>query len=525
MAAQTERILDPKLLTKAESNDPKGFYHDGSHWVAGEAPGTVPKTKAIFHGAKNGKFACGVDLTKFKKDRDEEKADPENHKFQQETVVFRSQYAQLDCKTKWKPEIKAQRLADKKNPKTKLQFYNQDDPYGQLEHFYKEFDESEALEAAGGLDKFAVEIDGKPYYEFGGDKGGRALEAGPLKGQVVSNITIPPLLRVARAPEVLTIYDHEGNLKKEGDGPLGVAYDAEGIPVPDWEIVDTSKNSRGIDVRDEHGRKRGGYRIKGQIRAADYANSTRRCYPHWGKRFGLVTKKKVGRFGSYSVAEAHLCLTTEDFGFKLGEDASKAPTPPLIRLRYGEVHNEAESIAMFTGLSEIHLSHKEDLKEVHYMLQGLGYVCYNPPRDEEPGRFWGEGIDINPDKVYRGDGGTIDNKTQGPTYYSWYYRLPPFVAGLALEGEEGDALDGPEARLYAARETRMVQETEDLNEARLVALRARCKEQATMPWYRDYFPDGEKDPETGEMLNAFGTLPGEEAKLAIEGQEADDDKE
>ena len=179
---------------------------------------------------------------------------------------------------------------------------------------------------------------------------------------------------------------------------------------------------------------------------------------------------------------------------------------------------------MFTGLSEVHLSHKEDIKEVHYMLQALGYVCYNTPDTEEE-RFWGEGIDIHPVKVYRGDGGVVDNKTQGPTYYSWYYRLPPFVAGLALEGEEGDPLGGPEARLRLARAKKLEQDQADLNEERLAALKARCKEQATMPWYRDYFPNGEYDYETGKMINTPGTLPGETPPLqTIEGQ-IDDDKE
>jgi hypothetical protein len=525
MAAQTTRVLDDALLAHGDSNDPKGFYHDGTHWVAGEAPGTVPKTKAVFHGSKNGAFACGVDLAKFKKDKEKEEADPEGHKFATEKVVFRTQCAEMDMKTKWRPDMLKQRQEMAKNPSTKLQFFNQDDPYGEVDNFYKQFDaEEDALNNPNpALED--VEIDGKPYVEFGADKGGRRLEAGPLKGEVTSEIDIPPLVRVAKNPDVLTIYDHEGNLKKEGDGPLGVAYDAEGIPVPDWEIVDTSKNAAGTDVLDENGRRRGGYRIRGMVKMQDYAMGTRRCYPQWGKRFGLVTKKKIGRFGSYTVAEAKLCLTTEDFGFKLGEDAARAPTPPLIRVRYGEVHNEPESICIYTGLSEVHLSHKEDIKEVHYMLQGLGYVCYNVPEGNEE-RFWGEGIDVYPTKVYRGDGGVVDNKTQGPTYFSWYYRLPPFVAGLALEGEEGDEVGGPEARLRQARGKRLAQDQEDLNEERLAALRARCKEQATMPWYRDYFPDGEKDPKTGEQINAYGTLPGEDAKpLALEGAEVDDDKE
>ena len=46
-----------------------------------------------------------------------------------------------------------------------------------------------------------------------------------------------------------------------------------------------------------------------------------------------------------------------------------------------------------------------------------------------------------------------------------------------------------------------------------------------MPWYREYFPNGEYDYETGKMINAPGTLPGETPIAgAIEGQ-VDDDKE
>ena len=32
------------------------------------------------------------------------------------------------------------------------------------------------------------------------------------------------------------LYDHLGNPKKEGDPPLGVGYDEDGCPVPDWDI-------------------------------------------------------------------------------------------------------------------------------------------------------------------------------------------------------------------------------------------------------------------------------------------------
>ena len=145
-----------------------------------------------------------------------------------------------------------------------------------------------------------------------------------------------------------------------------------------------------------------------------------------------------------------LCLTTEDFGWKLGDDAHlvrvyislisslvcqalhikpsnplQAPTPPYVRLCYGEHHGEQDSIRLFTGLSEIHLQKELDLTEVHYMLQGLGYVSYNTPSLEED-RWWGEGIDVYPQRVSAGLAGG-----KGPMFYSWFYRLPPWMPGLA----------------------------------------------------------------------------------------------
>ncbi|KAH8072159.1 hypothetical protein JL720_11200 [Aureococcus anophagefferens] len=420
MASNVARVLDEKLAN-AECQDPKGMYFDGSSWVKGEAPGTVPKTKAIFHGQMNGKFACGVDLAKFQKEKAEEEAKAEKTHASATEKVFRSQYAQMDWREKWEPELKAEKAKKAKFPSTKLQFYDQTNPYGEedpldtLENWHKEFNETMT----------EVEVDGKPYYEYGADKGGRKLKGGPMKGQVVSQIDIPPLFRIPKAPDKMTIYDHEGNLKKEGDGPLGIAYDAEGIPVPDWEIVDTSKTAGGVDVLDEQGRRKGGLQVRGVVKMKDYANATKRCYPQWGKRFGLVTKPRVGRFGSYTCDEAKLCLTTEDFGFKLGEDAARdaAADPPAVR-----------------------------------------------------------------------------------------------------RGREGDPLGGPRPG-SASRAKKLEQDQADLNEERLAALKARCKEQATMPWYRDYFPNGEYDYETGKMINTPGTLPGETPPLqTIEGQ-IDDDKE
>jgi hypothetical protein len=247
---------------------------------------------------------------------------------------------------------------------------------------------------------------------------------------------------------------------------------------------------------------------------------TKRAFPVWGKRFGLVTRKRVGRVGTLTVEKAKECLEKESFGFRMNESTK---VPPLIELRYGEVHNECSSVIIGAGLSELHLSHKEDIQDVHYMLMGLGYVAYTPvdqevEKDEIP-RFWGEGISTSPSKVYGGDGGAVSMKQQGPSIYTWHYRLPPFVEGLALEGESGDPRGGPEALLRAARLKKLELQQEQLHEARATALRKRVAEAATQPWYRDYFPEGEVDPTTGDIVNAPGTLPGE---VALAPGDADD---
>lgn len=128
-------------------------------------------------------------------------------------------------------------------------------------------------------------------------------------------------------------------------------------------------------------------------------------------------------------------------------------------------------------------------------------------------RFWGEGISTAPSKVYAGDGGAISPGQQGPTWYTWSYRFPPFVEGLALEGESGDPRGGPEALLRAQRLAKMEREQDALLEARNAALSARAKEAGTQPWYRDFFPEGELDPVSGALVNAPGTLPGEALEL------------
>lgn len=218
-------------------------------------------------------------------------------------------------------------------------------------------------------------------------------------------------------------------------------------------------------------RRRRGARIEGAIDLKDYAKHIKRIPPTWGKRFGSVRKERVGYFGSYTVEDAKLCLTTENFGWKLGEDAPLAPYPPYVRLCYGELHGEQESIRIFTGMSEIHLLKDLDLRKVHYMLHGLGYVCYNTPHWEED-RWWGEGIDCFPQRVSAGLPGG-----KGPMFYSWYYRLPPWMPGLVLEGEEGDYLNGPTALKIKAQQLHRVMDAEKANEDRLVELKHKALEQ------------------------------------------------
>ena len=37
--------------------------------------------------------------------------------------------------------------------------------------------------------------------------------------------------------EAIQLYNEHGVPKKEGDPPLGIAYDRDGLPVPDWEAA------------------------------------------------------------------------------------------------------------------------------------------------------------------------------------------------------------------------------------------------------------------------------------------------
>ena len=199
----------------------------------------------------------------------------------------------------------------------------------------------------------------------------------------------------------------------------------------------------------------------------DYVKYVRRASPTWGKRFGEVHKPRVGRFGAFTTDDAKLCLLTEDFGWKLGEDKHLAPTPPYVRLCYGELHGEQDSLRIFTGLSEIHLLKNLDLTEVHAMLQTLGYVSYCVP-DGTAGvqpRWWGSGIDVHPQAVSAGLPGG-----KGPMFYSWHYRLPPWAPGLCLEGEDGDFANGPLALVKKRVNVHEEMEKQKVNEDFLGAL-------------------------------------------------------
>lgn len=262
---------------------------------------------------------------------------------------------------------------------------------------------------------------------------------------------------MAASTQPKQLYDADGNPK--GDKALGIAYDEDGVPHPDWKIVMD-------DVPDSTGRRRGA-KIEGVIDLSQFV-STNRKVPSWGKRFGSVRKDGAGLFGGYTVEDAKLCLLSEDFGWVLDEPTQ---TPPYVRLCYGELHGEQDSIRLFTGLSEIHLLKDLDLRSVHYMLQGLGYVCYNTPNWEED-RWWGPGIDCFPQKVSAGLPGG-----KGPMFYSWYYRLPPWMPGLVKEGEDGDYLNGPTALKIKAQQKHQVMQAQKENEDNLVELKHKVLEQ------------------------------------------------
>mmetsp|Transcript_21065 Transcript_21065/g.27308 ORF Transcript_21065/g.27308 Transcript_21065/m.27308 type:complete len:289 (+) Transcript_21065:42-908(+) len=279
------------------------------------------------------------------------------------------------------------------------------------------------------------------------------------------------------------LFDANGVEKKEGDGPLGIAYTEDGVPVPDWSVV----IEEGIEA---NGRRRGA-KIVGAIDLKQLSKQISRHAPNWGKRYGCVTVAGVGEVGAFDLEEAKLCLTTEDFGWELGADADKAPYPPYVRLCYGELHGEQDSIRLFTGKSEIHLLKELDLRQVHYMLAGLGYVCYNSPDNLDENRFWGPGVNNCPHIVTAGLPGG-----KGPCFYSWYFRLPPWMPGLVLAGEPGDYQNGPLARKLKSTEIHTHMTNESNLENKLSQLKLKVLDQQE-DWQRAAVvaPDYDEDKE------------------------------
>ncbi|KAJ8602574.1 hypothetical protein CTAYLR_008769 [Chrysophaeum taylorii] len=307
-----------------------------------------------------------------------------------------------------------------------------------------------------------VEVNGKVYKEIGRDK------------SKWSDVELPPLFLVEAAPYSRRLFDKFGKEKKEGDAPLGLAYDEDGLPVGDWQIEDTRFDSKGRTVLDANGRRRGYLEITGLIKEPE----RKRKFPTWGKKFGAALKDLAGVVGTFTIADAKLCLETENFGWQLGDDDVRVP--PLVALRYAEDHCECESIVLFTGLSEIHLDNHEDHGDLHSMLQDLGYVCYNPPTMES--RYWGDHIDNSP-KIEQAP---PDLNTPGPTWYTWFYRLPPYLMNLAVEGEEDDYLNGPIARRYKKKAQAEALLDKKLLDERKAALDARAANEKTKDWYKQY---------------------------------------
>ena len=162
---------------------------------------------------------------------------------------------------------------------------------------------------------------------------------------------------------------------------------------------------------------------------------------------------------------------------------------PYVRLCYGELHGEQDSLRIFTGLSEIHLLKNLDLTEVHAMLQTLGYVSYCVP-DGTTGvqpRWWGSGIDVHPQAVSAGLPGG-----KGPMFYSWHYRLPPWAPGLCLEGEDGDFANGPLALVKKRVNVHEEMEKQKVNEDFLGALTKLALDQKAA-WAREAEEEAEAD--------------------------------
>jgi len=65
--------------------------------------------------------------------------------------------------------------------------------------------------------------------------GKTAKRVGRVPASDVSSVEIPAVFSTIEDPEVRELFDADG--KPKGDKPLGMAFDADGFIVPDWEIV------------------------------------------------------------------------------------------------------------------------------------------------------------------------------------------------------------------------------------------------------------------------------------------------
>ena len=142
---------------------------------------------------------------------------------------------------------------------------------------------------------------------------------------------------------------------------------------------------------------------------------------------GEVHKPRVG-LGAFTTDDAKLCLLTEDFlAGSWGRIAHLAPTPPYVRLCYGEAPRRAGLARIFTGLSEIHLLKNLDLDGGPRHASNVRLrVLLRARRDiGRPAALVGCWRDVHPQAVSAGLPGG-----KGPMFYSWHYRLPPWAPGF-----------------------------------------------------------------------------------------------
>ena len=166
MATQT--ILAEQLATAAKT-DPEEMYYTGSEWLPGPAPAKVTPTSVP---VKLWPTAA---------------APPPRHPRAARRVVFRSQCARLDWRAKWAASSNKAPSLQIQSPKAYVEAAKDD----MVEKLRREA----SYEVPAGAEE--VVIDGAPYVQYGADRGGRKLEAGPLQGKVISEIDVPPLARVA----------------------------------------------------------------------------------------------------------------------------------------------------------------------------------------------------------------------------------------------------------------------------------------------------------------------------------------